>query len=139
MGLPSGAVQVVEVTVPGSLGGDAGGARRFSARVRLLDDRLLRRQMKIDDMVVGPASAPAGEPEPHPFGVVFRLPAEMRGLSLPEVAGRTGRAMSTIRKLGAGALVPERALIEQLARALDVPVPELALIAGPDPADPGRA
>src|SRR5690349_24976083 len=45
MGLPPGAVQVVEVTVPGSLGGDAGEVRPFSARVRFLEDRLLRWQM----------------------------------------------------------------------------------------------
>lgn len=145
MGLPPGAVQVVEVTVPGSLGGDggdggdAGEVRPFSARVRFLEDRLLRWQMKIGDMVVGPASAPAGEPEPHAFGAVFRLLAEMRGLSFQDVARRTGRAASTIRKLDAGALVPERALIEQLARALDLPASDLAVIAGLDAADPGRA
>ncbi|WP_407651704.1 helix-turn-helix domain-containing protein [Actinoplanes sandaracinus] len=70
---------------------------------------------------------------------MFRLLAEMRGLPFQDVARRTGRAASTIRRLGAGALVPERALIEQLARALGLPASDLAVIDGLDPADPGRA
>ncbi|WP_422771467.1 helix-turn-helix domain-containing protein [Plantactinospora sp. WMMC1484] len=134
-----GRVQVVEVTVPGSLGGDAREIQTFSARVRLLEDRLLRWQMKVGDTVIGPAVAPAGELEPHPFGAVFQMLVEMRGLSRGEVALRTGRAQATIMKLRHGALVPERALIEELARALNVPAANLALIAGVDSADPGRA
>jgi hypothetical protein len=73
LALPPGAVQVVEVTVRGSLGGAAGEVQLFSARVRLLEDRLLRWQMKVGDTVIGPAVAPAGEPEPHPFGAVFQM------------------------------------------------------------------
>ena len=137
LALPPGDVQVVEVTVRGSLGGAAGEVQLFSARVRLLEDRLLRWQMKVGDTVIGPAVAPTGEPEPHPFGAVFQMLVEMRGLSLREVAWRAGRADSTIMKLLHGALVPERALINQLARALNVPAANLALIAGVDPADPG--
>lgn len=38
-----------------------------------------------------------------------------------------------------GSLVPEGRLIEQVARALDLPAVNLAVIAGLDPADPGRA
>ncbi|GIM89301.1 helix-turn-helix domain-containing protein [Paractinoplanes toevensis] len=132
-------MQVVEVTVPGLLNGDAGEVLPFSARVRFLEDRLLRWQMKIGEVVIGPGLAPAGEPEPHAFGAVFQLLAEMRGLSFKEVAHRTGRAESTINRLRAGALVPERMLIEELARALDLPAASLAVIAGLDPADPGRA
>ncbi|WP_165945782.1 helix-turn-helix transcriptional regulator [Micromonospora sp. KC606] len=139
LALPPGEVQVVEVTVRGSLGGAAGEVQLFSARVRLLEDRLLRWQMKVGETVIGPAVAPAGEPEPHPFGAVFQMLVEMRGLSLREVAWRAGRADSTIMKLRRGALVPERALINQLARALNVPAANLALIAEVDPADPGRA
>ncbi|MDG4778727.1 helix-turn-helix transcriptional regulator [Micromonospora sp. WMMD961] len=137
LALPPGEPQVVEVTVPGSLGGDAGKVQSFSARVRLLEDRLLRWQMKIGDTVIGPAVAPAGEPEPHPFGAVFGMLVEMRGLSLREVAWQAGRAHSTIMKLRHGGLVPERGLIEQLAQALNVPAEDLTLIAGVDSADPG--
>jgi transcriptional regulator with XRE-family HTH domain len=86
----------------------------------------------------GPGVAPAGEPEPHAFGALFEMLVEMRGLSFRDVARRTGRAESTIRRLRAGDLVPERALIEQVARALDLPAANLAAIAGLDPADPGR-
>ncbi|XVU26543.1 helix-turn-helix domain-containing protein [Actinoplanes sp. CA-054009] len=137
-GLWPGEVQVVEVTVPGSLRRDEGEELPFSARVRLLGDRLLRWQMKVRDRVIGPALGAVGEPEPHPFGAVFRMLMELRGLSLEQVAQRTGRAMSTIKMLHAGRLVPERALIEQLARALELPVTRLATIAELDPADPGR-
>ncbi|MEV4409378.1 helix-turn-helix domain-containing protein [Actinoplanes sp. NPDC049598] len=137
LGLAPGAVQVVEVVVPGSLSLGAGEAQLFVAQVRLLEDRLLRWQMKVGDKVVGPALAPAGETDPHPFGAVFRLLVEMRGLSSDEMARRTGRAMTTIRKLRDGRLVPERALIEEVARALDLPSADLGMIAGLDPADPG--
>ncbi|XVV13762.1 helix-turn-helix domain-containing protein [Actinoplanes sp. CA-131856] len=136
-GLPPGAVQVVEVTVPGSLGRNADEVQPFSARLRLLGDRLLRWQMKAGDTVIGPALAPAGESEPHPFGAVFRLLAEMRGLTIPQLARRTERAESTIRRLRAGGLVPERTLIEEVAHALDLPAADLAAIADLDPADPG--
>jgi hypothetical protein len=130
-------VQVVEVTVPGFLSRGTHEAQPFSARVRLLEDRLLRWQMKVGDMVVGPALAPVGEPEPHPFGAVVRLLMESRGVPLAEVAHQTGRSMSTIRKLQDGRLVAERRLVDKLARALDLPAADLAVIAGLDPADPG--
>ncbi|MBB2947889.1 hypothetical protein FB565_007660 [Actinoplanes lutulentus] len=137
-GLRPGAVQVVEVTVPGSVTADAGEVQEFSARVRLLENRLLRWQIKIGDRVIGPGFAPAGEPEPHPFGAVFQMLVEMRGLSYQDMAMLTGRAISTIRGLRAGYLAPERAMVEEVARALDLPAASLAAIAGLDPADPGR-
>ncbi|GAA0489122.1 hypothetical protein Ade02nite_73270 [Paractinoplanes deccanensis] len=137
--LTPGDVQVVEVTVPGFVGRGAGEVLAFSARVRLLEDRLLRWQMKVGETVIGPALAPAGEREPHPFGAVFQLLVTMRGLRVQEVAWRTGRAVSTIRMLRDGRLAPERALIEEVALALDLPAEDLAVIAGLDPADPGRA
>jgi hypothetical protein len=135
---PSGVAQFVEVTVPGLVSGDATEGLPFSARVRFADDRLLRWQVKVGDAVVGPGLAPAGGPEPHPFGPVFRGLMEVRGLSVTQVARRSLRAESSINRLRAGNLIPHPALVADVARALDMPVEDLAVIAGLDPADLGR-
>jgi hypothetical protein len=136
---PFKGAQFVEVTVPGSVGGDAAEGLPFSARVRFAERRLLRWQAKIGDVVIGPGLAPAGEPEPHPFGRVFRGLMEARGLSAEQAAERSWRARSTINRLRKGNLIPNPALVADVARALDMSVADLAVIAGLEPADPERA
>jgi hypothetical protein len=135
----SGVAQVIEVTVPGLVDGDAAERLPFSARVRFANDRLLRWQAKVGGAVIGPGLAPAGEPEPHPFGPVFRGLLEVRGLSVSQAARRGQLADSSISRLRAGNLIPPPALVADVARALDMPVEDLAVIAGLDPADPGQA
>lgn len=136
---PSGVAQFIEVTVPGLVDGDAAERLPFSVRVRFADDRLLRWQAKVGAAVIGPGIAPDGEPEPHPFGPVFRGLMEVRGLSVRQAARRSLRAESSINRLRAGNLIPHPALVADVARALDMPVEDLAVIAGLDPADLGRA
>lgn len=136
---PAGVAQFIEVTVPGLVEGDAAERLPFSARVRFADDRLLRWQAKVGAAVIGPGLAPEGEPEPYPFGPVFRGLMEVRGLSVMQAARRSLRAASSINRLRVGNLIPHPALVADVARALDMPVEDLAVIAGLDPADLGRA
>jgi hypothetical protein len=136
---PSEVARFSEVTVPGLVDGDAAERLPFSARVRFADDRLLRWQAKVGAAVIGPGLAPTGDPEPHPFGPVFRGLMEVRGLSVHQAARRSLRAESTIKRLRAGNVIPNPALVADVARALDMPAEDLAVIAGLDPADLGRA
>ncbi|MEV4758577.1 helix-turn-helix transcriptional regulator [Micromonospora sp. NPDC049559] len=124
-----------EVSVPGTLGGDAGQELAFSARVRFEGDRLLRFQAKIGDMVVGPALAEAGRPDPHPFGAVLRKLMDNRGVSVGELARKTFRAMATINAARTGSHNPHPVLVREIARALDIPEADLAAIAGVDETD----
>jgi len=119
-----------EVSVPGTLGGDAGQALPFFARVRFQDDRLLRFQAKIAEMVVAPALAEAGTPEPHPFGVVLRKLMDNRGVSVTELARQTARSMSTINAARTGWHNPHPVLVREIARALGIPEADLAAMAG---------
>jgi|SRR4051794_18043400 hypothetical protein len=75
----------------------------------------------------------------HPFGPVFRGLIEVRGLSVRQAARRSLRAASSINRLPAGNLIPHPALVADVARALDMSIEDLAVIAGLNPADPGRA
>jgi hypothetical protein len=136
---PAGVAQFVEVTVPGSVNGDGTEGLPFSARLRFADDRLLRWQVKVGDAVIGPGLAPAGEPEPHPFGPVFRGLMEVRGLSVRQAARQSLRAESSIKRLRVGNLIPHPALVADVARALEMPAEDLAVVAGLDPADLGGA
>ncbi|MDG4808743.1 helix-turn-helix transcriptional regulator [Micromonospora sp. WMMD1120] len=125
-----------EVSVAGTIEGDAGRTLPFSARVRFDDNRLLRFQAKIGDTVIGPALAEAGAPEPHPFGAVLRTLMDNRGVSVRELAVRTARAMSTIHAARAGSHNPHPVLVREIAGALGIPEADLAAIAGVDaPAD----
>jgi len=64
---------------------------------------------------------------------------EVRGLSVTQAARRSFRAESSINRLRVGNLIPHPALVADVARALDMTAEDLAVIAGLDPADLGRA
>jgi hypothetical protein len=126
-----------EVSVPGTLGGETDRTLPFFARVRFEGDRLLRFQAKIADMVVGPALAAAGAPEPHPFGAVLARLMDNHGISVRDLAMRTTRAMATINAARTGWHNPHPVLVREIARALGMPAADLAAIAGVDDATGG--
>ncbi|MEV6814808.1 hypothetical protein [Micromonospora sp. NPDC051296] len=121
-----------EVTVPGTLEGRAGQTLPFVGRVRFKGNRLLRFQAKVADTIIGPALAKAGAPEPHPFGAVLCRLMDSRGVSMKELAVRTGRAMSTINAARTGWHNPYPVLVGEIAGALGIPEADLAAIAGVD-------
>ncbi|WP_144122721.1 helix-turn-helix domain-containing protein [Catellatospora sichuanensis] len=118
-----------EVSVPGVLGAD-GTTAAFVGRVRFEGDRLLRFQAKIGDVVLGSAVAEAGKPEPHPFAALLRGFMDNRDMSVQDLAYATERAMATIAALRHGAHSPHPVIVAELARALDLPAGDLAVIAG---------
>ncbi|GIH16634.1 helix-turn-helix domain-containing protein [Rugosimonospora africana] len=124
--------RVTEVSVPGTLAGDAGQTLPFFARVRFEGNRLLRFQAKTADTVIGPALAEAGAPEPHPFGAVLRKLMDNRGVSVRKLAMDTGRAMSTTNAARTGWHNPHPVLVREIARALGIPEADLAAVAGVD-------
>jgi hypothetical protein len=128
-----------EVSVPGTMGDGAGQTLPFFGRVRFEGNRLLRFQAKIADTILGPALAEAGTPEPHPFGAVLRQLMDNRGVSVKELAVRTGRAMSTINAARTGWRNPHPVLVHEIARALGIPKEDLAAIAGLDDAPTGAS
>nr|MDT0523137.1 helix-turn-helix transcriptional regulator [Streptomyces sp. DSM 41633] len=111
-----------EVYVPGTVGpgdGDGDGeSLPFVATIGFAGDRLIRFQAKIDDMVVGPAVAPAGQPEPHPFARVLTGLLDLRGIPVRNLARETGRSRSTIQMLRSGRHNPEPLLVQEIAGAL---------------------
>jgi hypothetical protein len=119
--------------------GDTDRTLPFFARVRFEGDRLLRFHAKVADTVVGPALAEAGAPEPHPFGAVLHKLMDNRGVSVRDLAQRTGRAMSTIHSARAGGRNPHPVLVAEIARALGIPEADLAAVAGVDGVDPHPA
>jgi hypothetical protein len=121
-----------EVSVPGTLGGGAGQTLPFYGSVRFEGDRLLRFQAKVGDAIVGPALSEAGTHERHPFGAVLRKLMDNRGISVKELARRTSRAMSTIYAAQSGGRSPHPILVQEIARALDIPEADLVAIAGVD-------
>lgn len=123
-----------EVSVPGTVGDRDGRVLAFFGRVRFEGDRLVGFQAKVGDMVIGPALAEAGAHEPHQFGAVLRKLMDNRGLSMKDVAVRTGRALSTIAGVRSGGRNPHPVLVQDLAGALELPAADLAAIAGVDPA-----
>ncbi|MEV0719917.1 helix-turn-helix transcriptional regulator [Asanoa sp. NPDC050611] len=123
--------RVVEVSVPGKVGGE-GGSLPFSARVRFEGDRLLRFQAKIGDMVIGPAATVGDTPEPDPFGAVVARLIDLRGLPASDVARRAGISMSTVRCLRGG-WTPDPVIVRRLAEALDMTADDLLAIARLEP------
>jgi hypothetical protein len=119
-----------EVSVPGTLAADGGRMLSFFARVRFEDDRLLRVQAKIGNVLISPALTAAGDPEPHPFGAVLRKLMDNRGVSVKELARQTGRAMSTINAARTGWHNPHPVLVGEIARALGIPEADLTAVAG---------
>lgn len=129
---PRAVSRFTEVTVPGTVSRDAGKTLPMSARVRFSDDQLIRFQAKIGDIVIGPGSAAAGVPEPHPFGSVLATLMDLRGISVQEMAVRCARSMSTINMVRSGGWNPHQILVAELAEALEMSEKDLLTIAGLD-------
>lgn len=129
---PRAVSRFTEVTVPGTVSRDAGDTLPMSARVRFSDDQLIRFQAKIGDIVIGPGSAAAGVPEPHPFGSVLATLMDLRGISVKEMAVRCARSMSTINMVRSGGWNPHQILVAELAEALEMSEKDLLTIAGLD-------
>jgi hypothetical protein len=79
-----------EVSVPGTVGSGGGESLPFVARVGFAGHELTRFQAKIGDAVVGPAVAPAGQLEPHPFARVLTGLMDLRGISVKAMAIEPG-------------------------------------------------
>ncbi|MGA5467716.1 helix-turn-helix transcriptional regulator [Streptomyces arboris] len=125
-----------EVSVPGTVGPDGGEGLPFVAKVGFAGDRLIRFQAKIDDVVIGPAVAPAGQLEPHPFGRVFTGLTDLRGISVKVMAMETGRSRSTIHMLRSGRHNPDPLLVQEIARVLGMSESDVRVIAGLDADSP---
>jgi hypothetical protein len=121
-----------EVSVPGTVSSGCGDSLSFVAKVKFERGRLIRFQAKIGDMVLGPAAAPAGQLEPHPFATVFSRLMDLRGIPVQEMAMRTARSMSTIHMLRRGRINPHPALAKEIAKVLDMSEADIRAIAGLD-------
>ncbi len=134
-GLPS---RFTEVSVPGTVGSSGGESLPFVARVGFAGDRLIRFQAKIGDVVLGPAVAGAGRPEPHPFARVLTGLMDLRGIPVGVMARETARSMSTIHMLRGGRLNPQPALVQEIAKVLGMSAADVGVIAGVDDSDTSR-
>lgn len=119
-----------EVSVPGTVGSNSGEILPFVAKVRFESNQLIRFQAKIGDIVVGPAHAPAGRLEPHPFARVFTRLMDLRGIPVRDMATQTARSMSTIHMLRSGRLNPHQVLVKEIAAVLDMSQEDIEAIAG---------
>lgn len=107
-------------------------ARPRWTKVRFEEDQLIRFQAKIGDVVLGPAVAPAGEPEPHPFGRILDRLLDLRGISTMDAAERVARAKSTIVGLRRGRVNPLGSHVQEMAWLLDIAEDDLRAVAGLD-------
>lgn len=128
-GYPS---RFTEVSVPGTVGSSGGESLPFVAKVGFADHQLIRFQAKIGNVVVGPAVAPAGRREPHPFARVLSGLMNLRGIPVKTMAMETGRSMSTIHMLRSGRLNPAPRYAQEIARSLGMSEADLRVIAGLD-------
>ena len=128
-GYPS---RFTEVSVPGTVGSSGGEGLPFVAKVGFAGDQLIRFQAKIGDAVIGPATAPAGRLEPHPFARVLTGLMDLRGIPIKAMAMETRRSMSTIHMLRGGRLNPKPVLIQEMAKSLRMSEADLGVIAGLD-------
>ncbi|GCD96096.1 helix-turn-helix domain-containing protein [Embleya hyalina] len=128
-GHPSG---FTEVSVPGMVGSGGGASLPFVAKVGFAGDQLIRFQAKIGDVILGPALAPAGQPEPHPFARVLTGLMELRGIPVKVMARETARSMSTIHMLRRGTHNPEPILAQEISRVLGMSEADVKVIAGID-------
>lgn len=126
------AVRFTEVSIPGSVTCGHGESLSFVAKVGFTGDRLIRFQAKIGDVVIGSAVAPAGRPEPHPFGRILTGLMELRGLPVKDMARAAGRSMSTIYMLRSGGFNPNLMHVGLIAEVLDMSEADLRVIAGLD-------
>jgi len=83
-------------------------------------------------VVLGPAVAPAGELEPHPFATVLTGLTDLRGIPAKVMARETARSMSTIHMLRSGRHNPEPLLVEEIARVQGMSEADIRVIAGLD-------
>ncbi|MCR8945555.1 helix-turn-helix domain-containing protein [Streptomyces sp. OUCMDZ-4982] len=125
-----------EVSVPGTVGPGDGESLPFVAKVGFAGDQLIRFQAKIADVVIGPAVAPAGRPEPHPFGRLFTGLMDLRGIPVKRMAWQTERSRSTIWMLRDGMYNPDPPLVREIAEALGLSEADVRVIAGLDTAGP---
>jgi hypothetical protein len=121
-----------EVSVPGTVGSSSGESLPFVAKIGFAGDQLIRFQAKIGDVVLGPAVAPAGRLEPHPFARVLTGLMDLRGLPVRAMARGTARSMSTIHMLRSGSHNPEPLLTQEIAKVLDMSEADIRVIAGLD-------
>jgi hypothetical protein len=121
-----------EVSVPGTVGSGGDESLPFVAKVGFAGDRLIRFQAKIDDVVLGPAVAPAGRLEPHPFARVLTGLMDLRGIPVKRMARETARSMSTIHMLRNGRHNPEPLLTQEISKVLGMPEADVRVIAGLD-------
>ena len=128
-GCPS---RFTEVSVPGAAGSGGGESLPFVARVGFAGDQLVRFQAKVGDVVIGPAAAPAGLLEPHPFARVLTGLMDLRGIPVKTMAMENRRSMSTIHMLRSGRLNPRPVLIREIARSMGMSEADLMVIAGLD-------
>lgn len=121
-----------EVSLPGTVGSGGGESLPLVAKVGFAGDRLIRFQAKIGDVLLGPAVAPAGQLEPHPFARIFTGLMDLRGIPVGVMARETGRSMSTINMLRNGRLNPKPLLTQQIAKVLGMSEADVRVIAGLD-------
>ncbi|MFD8783405.1 XRE family transcriptional regulator [Kitasatospora sp. NPDC059599] len=121
-----------EVSVPGTVGSGGGESLPFVAKVGFSGDRLIRFQAKIGDVVLGPAVAPAGRLEPHPFARVLTGLMDLRGIPVRAMAMETGRSAPTIQMLRIGRHNPEPLLTQEIAKVLGMSEADVRVIAGLD-------
>ncbi|MFI8515153.1 helix-turn-helix transcriptional regulator [Streptomyces sp. NPDC085460] len=125
------AVRFTEVSIPGTVASGNGETLPFVAKVGFTGDRLIRFQVKIGDVVIGPAVAPAGQSEPHPFGRMLTGLMNLRGISVGEMARAAGLSTSTIHMLRKGHN-PNLLQARLIAGILDMSEADVKVIAGLD-------
>lgn len=121
-----------EVSVPGAAGSSGGESLPFVAKVGFAGDQLIQFQAKVGDVVIGPAAAPAGRLEPHPFARVLTGLMELREIPVKAMAMEARRSMSTIHMLRNGRLNPDPVHIQEIARSLRMSEADLRVIVGLD-------
>lgn len=121
-----------EVSVPGTVDSGGGESLPFVAKVGFAGDQLIGFQAKIGDVVIGPAVAPAGQLEPHPFARTLTGLMDLRGIPVETMAMETRRSMSTIHMLRRGRLNPTPLHIQEIAKSLGMSEADLSVIAGLD-------
>ncbi|WP_430784177.1 helix-turn-helix domain-containing protein [Actinoplanes sp. G11-F43] len=129
-----------EVTVEGTAGRDVAETLPVSVFLRVAGQRIDRFEVRAGEALIGP---PIRHGDPHPFGSILSALMDRRGISPAELARRCGLAMTTVRKLRAGHMVPrDPRRAADLAAALGMPAGDLMAIVGmPEPAEgePGPA
>ncbi|SEN89737.1 helix-turn-helix domain-containing protein [Actinacidiphila rubida] len=125
------AVRFTEVSIPGTVTAGNGESLPFVAKVGFTGERLIRFQAKIGDVVIGPAVAPAGRSEPHPFGRILTGLMDLRGIPVKDMARAAGLSMSTIHMLRRGDN-PHLMLVRRIAGNFDLSEADLRVIAGLD-------